>query len=165
MTDSAPVTRFTPALLREVLQQGGYRVELSPDGPGGAPVLRSATAGMAFEVHFANPVRGDSAAFSDLTCQAVFQVQGELPLSLVNQWNAGRRFGRLHLVRDLLLLHMDVLAIGGVTREHLRAQMEIWDHLLQQLVAFLREELPKLAKAAPVAEPAPDKGQSAAPLN
>jgi hypothetical protein len=75
-------------------------------------------------------------------------------LDIVNRWNTLRRFGRLHLNPGLLLLTMDVSAVGGVTRDHLRANLEIWDRLLPDLVAYLREELQKL-KIANVAEPAP----------
>jgi hypothetical protein len=51
---------------------------------------------------------------------------------------------------------MDVSFIGGVMPNHVRAQVEIWDHLVQALVPYLREELQKLGVAksvdAPVAE-------------
>jgi hypothetical protein len=43
------------------------------------------------------------------------------------------------------MLVLDVSIAGGVGQNYLRAQIEIWDHLLQQLFAFLREELPKIA--------------------
>ena len=33
-----------------------------------------------------------------------------------------------------------------MTQNHLR-QIEIWDYLLQQLIVYLREELPKIAVA------------------
>jgi hypothetical protein len=41
----------------------------------------------------------------------------------------------------------DVSVAGGVTQNHLRAQIEIWDYLLQQLIVYLREESPKIAVA------------------
>lgn len=155
MTEPVLHTFLTPAMVREVLQTAGYRVE-EVAASDGSPVLRSATAGLGFEVMFANPLpvqagAGTSSGWADATFQAAFQVQGELPLSLVNHWNVSRRFGRLNLLQDLLLLDMDILALGGVTSANLRAQAEIWDRLVSQLIAYLREELPKLA---PRAEPA-----------
>lgn len=153
MTDTVH-TYFTPVMLRDVLQAVGYRVEETNSPIGGAPALRSATAGMAFDVLFANPLppddSGKSPGWADVTFQAALQVQGELPLSLVNHWNVTRRFGRLNLLQNLLLLDMDVVAAGGVRVGNVRAQVEIWDQLVQRLIAYLRDELAKLAKAAPV---------------
>lgn len=160
MTDTVH-TSFTPAMLCDVLQAAGYRVEVSTS-PAGTPALRSATAGLAFEVLFANPLptddSGKSPGWADVTFQAAFQVQGELPLSLVNHWNVTRRFGRLNLLQNLLLLDMDVVAAGGVRAGNLRAHLEIWDQLVQRLIAYLRDELPKLAKVAPQAQPVIDEG-------
>ncbi|SEH32923.1 YbjN domain-containing protein [Magnetospirillum fulvum] len=163
MTETVIHLHLTPALLREALQGAGYRVEEAKDIDG-APLLRSATGGLAFTMMFFNP-RPDqaddtppgAARFADATFQAVFQVEGDLPLPLVNQWNATRRFARLHLLPGLLMLNMDIIALGGVTSDHLRAQAGIWDQLVQHLIAFLREELPKLAKASPVVEPVPEQ--------
>lgn len=164
MTESTLQTHLSPAILRDVLQNAGYRVE-ETQGPRGEPSLRSATAGLTFDVHFANPLVGQAGVFADATFQAAFQVQGELPLALVNQWNVSRRFARLNLLQNLLLLNMDVIALGGVMPDHLRAQAEIWDHLVQQLIAYLREELPRLAKAAPVAEPLPAEAVDVCPAS
>lgn len=132
---------LTPDFVRTLLQEAGYRVEsLAKDG---TPGLHSSTAGVAFDIRFANPAT-EPGAFGDMIFQAAFRIEGDLPLSLVNRWNKGRRFARLYSVEKLLLLDMDVLALGGVTRDHLRAAVEIWDHLQQQLVAYLRDELPRL---------------------
>lgn len=62
-----------------------------------------------------------------------------------------------------LVLEMDVVALGGVQTGNLRAQTEIWDRLVQELIAYLRAELPKLAKSAPIAEPAAREADPAAP--
>ena len=153
MTESVLRAALAPAAMRDVLQSAGYRVEDLKSRDGG-PVLRSATGGLAFEVLFANPLPDQAGAFADATFQAAFQVQGELPLSLVNHWNVSRRFGRLNLVQNLLLLDMDVVALGGVSDGNLRAWCEIWDRLVNQLIAYLRDELPKIA---PRAEPAVDE--------
>ena len=69
------------------------------------------------------------------------QVQGDLPLDIVNRWNTTRRFGRLQFSPPFLMLTLDASVAGGVTQNHLRAQIEIWDFLLQQLIGYLREEL------------------------
>jgi len=82
-----------------------------------------------------------------------------LPLDVVNRWNASRRFARLQLSPPFLALSLDFSLAGGVTQTYVRAQIEIWDHLMQQLVSFLREELAILAKAK---APAGQTGNAAA---
>lgn len=150
-SQAALVRELAPETLRQILLNAGYRAELAAAE---APVLLSATGGLGFEIRFANPMPDQLGAFADAVFQAVFRVQGELPLALVNTWNATRRFARLCLLKDALVLSMDVNVLGGVAVDHLHAQVEIWDRLVQQLVTDLREELPKLARPAPVAEPA-----------
>ena len=146
MTDTI-ITHLTLDSLRDGLQQAGYRVETVTDPVANTTYLRSATNGLAFDARPGNRFGNDSESFIDVAFTAVLQVQGELPLDIVNRWNATRRFARLQLSQPFLVLSLDVSIAGGVLPNYLRAQVEIWDHLLQQLIAYLREELPKLAQA------------------
>ncbi|WP_426425310.1 YbjN domain-containing protein [Bradyrhizobium genosp. A] len=141
--------------LRDILQQAGYRIETVNDPVANLAYLRSATAGLAFDLRPGNRLASDD-TFVDMAFTAVLQVQGELPLEVINRWNATRRFARLQLSHPFLVLSLDVSVAGGVTPAHLRAQVEIWDHLVQQLIVYLREELPKLV-------PAPASKSDAAP--
>lgn len=151
MSDTA-MTKLSLDGLRDIFQLAGYRVETVTDPVANAPYLRSATNGIAFDIRPGNRVAGDEQSFIDAGLIAVLQVQGELPLEVVNRWNATRRFARLQLSPPFLALSLDFTLAGGVTQNNLRAQIEIWDHLVQQLVSFLREELDNLAKMrAPVA--------------
>jgi hypothetical protein len=68
-----------------------------------------------------------------------------LPLELVNRWNATRRFARLQLSQQFLVFCLDVSVAGGVMPNHLRAQIEIWDRLVQELIGYLRDELRQLS--------------------
>jgi len=135
--------------LRDIFQQAGYRVETVTDPVANIAYLRSATGGLSFDVRPGNRLADNGENFVDIALAAVLQVQGELPLDLVNRWNAGRRFARLQLSQPFLVLSLDISMAGGVAPNHLRGQIEIWDQLLQQLIAFLRDELPKLAAANP----------------
>jgi len=147
MTDTPlPSSVLTLDTARDALQAAGYRVE-EITGPNDGPALRSATGGLAFTLMLLNPLPGQPNAFADATVQTVLRVEGDLPLSLVNQWNATLRFARLHLQDGLLLLNRDILAFDGITPTALRTEIELWDRLVQHLVAFLREELPKLTQA------------------
>jgi hypothetical protein len=145
---------FTLDELRDNLQTFGYRVEMHSAEATGATLLRSATGGMAFDIRPGNRLLGETPTYADVSFLAAFSIQGgELPVNLVNSWNNLRRFGRLHLDQGFLLLDLDVSVAGGVTRDYLRAQMVIWDQLLQSLIAYLRNELPRLVVSAAVAAP------------
>ncbi|MGY3450493.1 YbjN domain-containing protein [Bradyrhizobium sp. USDA 4353] len=142
--------------LRELFQLAGYRVETLTDPAADLRYLRSATNGIAFDIRPGNAVPGDELAFVDVALIAVLHVQGEMPLDLVNRWNATRRFARLHFSAPFLVLTADMSVAGGVAPNHVRGQIEIWDQLVQQLVTFLREEIaalatPKQAQSAPQA--------------
>lgn len=148
------VAKFTLDDLREHFQLAGYRVEAVTDPVVNMSYLRSATNGLAFDIRPGNRPAGDEQSFIDVSLIAVLQVQGELPLEVVNRWNATRRFARLQLSPPFLALSLDVSVAGGITLSNLRAQIEIWDHLVQQLVVFLREELAGLSNSRAQAAPA-----------
>jgi hypothetical protein len=76
-------------------------------------------------------------------------VQGELSPTLINRWNAERRFGRLFLQTNMLVLVHDVVLTGGVSVGHLRVQIAIWDGLIRELMHYLRGELAKMAESLP----------------
>jgi len=162
MSDT-PITQFTLDSLRDVLQQVGYRVEEVTDPVANVPYLRSATGGLAFDIRPGNRLPDEG--FVDVAFTAVLQVQGELPLDLVNRWNATRRFARLQLSHPFLVFCLDVSVAGGVMPNHLRAQIEIWDRLVQELIGYLREELRQLSAksdaTAPVVPQAPERESAA----
>jgi hypothetical protein len=128
--------------LRELMQQAGYRVEAATDPVAAVSYLRSATSGLAFDIRPGSRLAGEGEArFADIALVCVLQIAGELPADLVNGWNVARRFARLQRGGAFVALCMDVSAVGGVTRGHLGAQIEIWDRLVQDLVVYLREGL------------------------
>lgn len=153
------IVKLTLDSLRDVLQQVGYRVEEVTDPVANVPYLRSATGGLAFDIRPGNRLPDEG--FADVAFTAVLQVQGELPLDLVNRWNATRRFARLQLSQPFLVFCLDVSVAGGVMPDHLRAQIEIWDRLVQELIAYLRDELRQLSAkndaAPPVVPQAPER--------
>lgn len=154
MSDT-PITQLALDSLRDVLQQVGYRVEEATDPVANVTYLRSATGGLAFDVRPGNRLTDGS--FVDVAFTAVLQVQGELPLDMVNRWNATRRFARLQLSQPFLVLTLDVSVAGGVMPNHLRAHIEIWDRLVQELIAYLRDELRQLSAKSEATAPAMPK--------
>ncbi len=154
MTDSDILSSLVPQTLRDLLQDAGCRAEIvapAAGAPAGLPpILRSATNGMAFEARFADPLPeapedGAARRFAGFALIAGLRVVGDLPSALVNRWNAERRFGRLFLQADMLVLVLDVILTGGVRADHLRAHIALWDRLIQELMFYLRAELAKTA--------------------
>lgn len=144
--------------LRELLHQSGYRVVSATDPVADIHYLRSATSGLAFDIRTGNSsAAGTETRYVDFVFVAVLQVQGELRADIVNGWNATRRFSRLHLDGSFLALSMDISIAGGVSRDYLRAQIEIWDRLAQELIAYLREGLRGEAEKAAGSAPPPDR--------
>lgn len=148
------ITKLTLDGLRDSLQQVGYRVEAATDPVAGVAYLRSATGGLAFDIRPGNQLPDADGGFVDVAFTAVLQVQGELPLDLVNRWNATRRFARLQLSQAFLVFCLDISVAGGVMPDYLRAQIEIWDGLVQELIAYLRDELRQLSAKTDPAPPA-----------
>lgn len=147
-TDAVPdelVFGLTLEDLRAYIQNAGYRAEIVQEGS--QEFLRSATNGLPFDIRPGNKFGPGSNRFADVAFVTLFAVRGTLPMELMNSWNRGRRFGRLFVdepAQTFLVFCMDVAVAGGVTRDQLRAQIEIWDGLVQQLVPWLREEIAKL---------------------
>lgn len=136
MTDATLITSLSPARLQEILQSMGYRVTTSEQN--GMVQLLSAAQGIGFAVRPGNPAQAEG-EFVDYTLSCALRVQGELPAGLTDAWNVGKRFSRLSSQGTFLVLEMDVILAGGVGENHVRANAELWDRLLQEFVLFLRQ--------------------------
>ena len=120
--------------LTEALQDAGYRVNRSEQN--GVVQLLSASQGI-YAVRFGNPAA--TPASLDFTFSCALRVQGELPAGLTERWNLSRRFGRLSQQGEFLVMEMDVIVAGGVSPANLRNHIELWDRLLQEFIAYLRD--------------------------
>lgn len=141
----------TPETLRDMAQALGFRAAVVADA-NGAKSLHSATNGMAFEIRLGNAAPDGEDGSVDLRFVAAIRVEGQLDLALVNDWNNGRRFGRLRLDGEALILDFDVSVAGGVAPAHLAAQFEIWNRLVEALIEFLRAPA-KAVDGAPKGKP------------
>ena len=132
--------------LTEALQDAGYRVNRSEQN--GVVQLLSASQGIGYAVRFGNPA-ATPASYLDFTFSCALRVQGELPAGLTERWNLSRRFGRLSQQGEFLVMEMDanqiasgcseVIVAGGVSPANLRSHIELWDRLLQEFIAYLRD--------------------------
>ena len=130
------LTHVSPQSLTDVLQAAGYRVNQSEQN--GIVQLLSASQGIGYAVRFGNPAL-EQGNFVDFTFSCALRVQGELPERVAEQWNATRRFARLSLQGEFLVMEMDVVVAAGVSNEHLRGNLELWDRLLQEFIVYLRD--------------------------
>lgn len=136
MTDNQLIQSITAEHLSEVLQSAGYRVNLSEQN--GIVQLLSASQGIGYAVRFGNRAEQEG-SYVDFTFSCALRVQGELPPGLAETWNASRRFARLSVQGDFLIMEMDVVVAAGVSANHLRSNLELWDRLLQEFIVYLRE--------------------------
>ncbi|PUA47504.1 hypothetical protein C5U62_05895 [Pseudomonas protegens] len=129
------ITSVTTDSLTDLLQGAGYRVNQTEQN--GIVQLLSASQGIGYAVRFGNP-GSEAGHYVDFTYSCALRVQGELPAGLAELWNASRRFARLSLQGEFLVMEMDVV-VAGVGETHLRSQLELWDRLLQEFIVYLRE--------------------------
>ena len=107
------ITHVSPQSLTDVLQEAGYRVNQSEQN--GIVQLLSASQGIGYAVRLGNPAV-EQGSFVDFTFSCALRVQGEF-----------------------LVMEMDVVVAAGVSNEHLRGNLELWDRLLQEFIVYLRD--------------------------
>lgn len=153
MNDITLIEHLSVDSLTEALQDAGYRVNRSEQN--GVVQLLSASQGIGYAVRFGNPA-ATPASYLDFTFSCALRVQGELPAGLTERWNLSRRFGRLSQQGEFLVMEMDVIVAGGVSPANLRSHIELWDRLLQEFIAYLRDYSRLAAEQQGVAQ---DAGQ------
>ncbi|MHC8346687.1 YbjN domain-containing protein [Pseudomonas sp. RT6P73] len=130
------ITQVTPQHLTDVLQEAGYRVNQSEQN--GVIQLLSASQGIGYAVRFGNQAI-ESNAFIDFTYSCALRIQGALPAGITELWNATRRFARLSVQSDFLVMDLDVTVGAGVSPQHLHSNLALWDRLLQEFIVYLRD--------------------------
>jgi hypothetical protein len=131
------IKSFTTQAMRELIQTAGFRAELMAESDT-MPVIRSASNGMIFEIRLFNPLKEEKGSFTDVMFMAGMPLQGGVAPEFLNRWNSIKRFGRLYAAQGHLVLALDIFLQGGVSPEHLRSQLDIWDKLLQELLTYIR---------------------------
>ncbi len=142
------INSVTTESLTDLLQGAGYRVNQTEQN--GIVQLLSASQGIGYAVRLGNP-GSEAGHYVDFTYSCALRVQGELPAGLAQLWNASRRFARLSLQGEFLVMEMDVV-VAGVGESHLRSQLELWDRLLQEFIVYLREYSQQAAQLQAQAE-------------
>ncbi|MDB5970438.1 MAG: bacterial sensory transduction regulator family protein [Hydrocarboniphaga sp.] len=128
----------TPEAIAEALRRTGYRATLSEHQ--GRPQVRSAAQGIGFFVAFGGADTAAATNYVDFAFHCWINIEGELRPGLIDSWNQTRRFARLFRQGALMVLTMDVLVAGGVDDDHLSAQCELWDRVIQDFIRHLKQE-------------------------
>jgi hypothetical protein len=137
--------------IAESLRQAGYRASIAVQN--GKPVIQSAAQGLGFVIVPGNALPTDPQRFNDYSFNCLIRIEGELRPGLIDRWNESRRFARLYRSRDVLVLAYDVIAAGGVTERFLVTQCELWDRLIHDFIAYLRQSTAATASAAVLPAP------------
>lgn len=142
---SGIIQKATLADLETALKERGFRAE-TIDWPGERKAVRSASGGVGFNIVPGNAVDG---GFMDFTYFASFRVEGLPVEDIAANWNRARRFSRAYTRDGFLNFEMDVVIGPGVAPGYLAVTLDLWDRLLNELLAALREQAAQLQQAAP----------------
>lgn len=130
----------------EALRASGFRAHVAQQ-PDGKPVLQSAVQGLGFIVVPGNRAPGQADGYVDFTFSCLIHIEGRVGPEQVGRWNESKRFARLYVSQQTLVLAMDAFVAAGDAELCLRGYCELWDRVMHEFIAYLRT-LPVHAPAA-----------------
>lgn len=146
MSDNQLIETVSADSLTTLLQDAGCRVNRSEQNA--VVQLLSASQGVGYAVRFGNRAEREG-EFLDFTYSCALRIQGELPAGLAERWNVSRRFARLSVQGEFLVMEKDVVVADGVSEKHLLGSLLLWDRLLQEFIVYLRDYSRNVADQAP----------------
>lgn len=147
MTEVTLIETVSADSLTKLLQDAGCRVNRTEQNA--VVQLLSASQGVGYAVRFGNRALSQEGEFLDFTFSCALRIQGELPAGLAERWNATRRFARLSVQGEFLVMEKDVVVADGVSEKHLLGSLLLWDRLLQEFIVYLRDYSRNVAETAP----------------
>jgi len=147
MTEVTLIETVSADSLTKLLQDAGCRVNRTEQNA--VVQLLSASQGVGYAVRFGNRALNQEGEFLDFTFSCALRIQGELPAGLAERWNATRRFARLSVQGEFLVMEKDVVVADGVSEKHLLGSLLLWDRLLQEFIVYLRDYSRNDAETAP----------------
>ncbi|CAN7558662.1 YbjN domain-containing protein [Pseudorhodoferax sp. LjRoot39] len=131
--------------MAEAIKAAGCAV--TPIEQDGVVRLHSASHGVGFQVLWGNQLA--PGRYADLTFSCPLRVQGGvLPESVLADWHRSKRFARVALHGDFVVLEMDVVAAGGIAATHLAVMVQLWTQMMGQFFVHLRNFKPEAGDAA-----------------
>lgn len=124
--------------VRDLLLSARYRAELLTDEHGD-PVVRTAMEGVQVSVVFYGCSKDTPRICQSLQFGTGFDTHGEITLRKLNEWNSSRRFLKTFLDNDNnVITALDVLIIGGVSPDNLKADFLDYDNLMGDFLKFIK---------------------------
>lgn len=157
-TPDAPLRRtgelllaLTPDDVSDAIKAAGCAVAAVEHD--GVARLHSASHGIGFQVLWGNAVA--PGRYADLTFSCPLRVQGGvLPEPVLADWHRSKRFARVAVHGDFVVLEMDVVAAGGVAATHLSVMVQLWTQMMGQFFVHLRNFRPQADAADTAADTA-----------
>ena len=119
--------RITGPQLQSLMQDWGYRAELTTDNEGD-PKIRSSTQGTGFSIYFYDCTKTGTRDCRSVQFSAGMDLTNGLTLTKVNDWHREMRFGRVWLDDDHdPYIEMVVKFDDGITEGNLRSWFLTWD--------------------------------------
>ena len=136
-TDERPalLETVTPEQVSDAIKAAGAAVTaIEQDG---VMRLHSASHGIGFQVLWGNPVA--QGQYADFALSCPLRVQGgTLPEGVLSDWHRTKRFARVALHGDFVVLEMDIVVAGGVTPAHLAMKIRLWIQMMGEFFLHLR---------------------------
>jgi hypothetical protein len=124
---SLPDGGVTGAEVASVLQQAGYKAEITTDD-GGDPLIKSASGGVNFSVYFYECHK--TPRCGSIQFYAGFKKPG-IGEAVISEWNRTTRFGKAYLDKDSdPRVEMDMDLQHGATTEAIANDIERWAGVL-----------------------------------
>ena len=113
--------------MAEYLRSQGLTVEITTAGNGN-PLLTTSSKGLNWQVYYYN-------CQSATVCDSMQFVLGFSDIDItpdqINAWNRDKRFGRAFTSGSSVVVQMDVVVEGGLSRATLAATMDYWNLILE----------------------------------
>jgi hypothetical protein len=138
------ISAVSPADIAAILRQAGYAASVVDYSD--FSQVQSSAQGVGFCIGFGRKALGVERKYIEFSFHCWLNIRGDLPPLLIDDWNQGKRYARLFRQEQTLALTMDVLVAGGVSEAYLRAQCELWERLLRELIVHMRKRRRRLLR-------------------
>lgn len=130
----------TPEQVSDAIKAAGCAVTSTEQE--GVTWLHSASHGIGFQVLWGGTnVPGQ---YSDFTLSCPLRIQGgTLPANVLGEWHRTKRFARVAVHGDFVVLEMDVMVAGGISPSYLNVAIQVWTQMMGQFFVFLRNYKPE----------------------
>jgi len=137
LAEPVPDGGMTAAEVAKVLQDQGYRAEITTDSAGD-PLIESGVDGTHFSVYFYGCAGEEEPRCNAIQFMAAFDLEDGTSFERINLWNREHRFGRGYLDDENdPFVEMDLDVEYGFTTEALANNLDTWSAVLPGFKEFI----------------------------